>query len=143
MSRISSNLENINYGNSSSGSFDTMWDGVNPLKNICSEKPTPLPITEEIVLPNLITPPDNPNNKLYQYEGELYFSGKTVDKTFTFDQATPETIWTIAHNLNKLPSVTIVDSSGRIVYGGSVSYLNVNTLTIEFGSAFSGKAYVN
>lgn len=48
----------------------------------------------------------------------------------------------INHNLNKFPSVTVVDSGGSHVIG-EVNHINKNSLTITFKSAFSAKVYVN
>lgn len=50
--------------------------------------------------------------------------------------------WVINHNLNKFPSVTIVDSGGSVVVG-DVQYLSMNKISVSFAGAFSGKAYLN
>lgn len=55
---------------------------------------------------------------------------------------TPNIEWNITHNMNKYPSVTIVDSAGSIVEG-AVDYLSLNSCKITFCGAFSGKAYFN
>ena len=68
--------------------------------------------------------------------------GGTADAYYVHTQALPESVWTITHNLNKKPSVTIVDSTDAVVYG-DVNYLNDNQLTLTFVGAFSGKAYLN
>ena len=96
-----------------------------------------------ITLLNQSVAPISPTNQLYQYNNELYFAGKTIDKNFTFDQAVPAITWNVAHNLNKRVNVTVVDSSGRTVVGGCVTYVDNNNIQIEFGAAFSGKAYLN
>tara|TARA_R110000851_G_scaffold57420_2_gene133757 strand:+ start:2882 stop:3478 length:597 start_codon:yes stop_codon:yes gene_type:complete len=62
--------------------------------------------------------------------------------TYVHDQGLPNSIWSISHNLEKFPSVSVVDSGGAIVIG-QVEYVNLNTITITFSSAFSGKAYLN
>ena len=49
---------------------------------------------------------------------------------------------TITHNLNKFPSVTVVDSAGSNVIG-SVNHLNKNSFTITFNTTFSAKVYAN
>ena len=64
------------------------------------------------------------------------------DKNFVFTQGTPAATWTITHNLGKFPSVSVVDSANTQVYG-NVDYINDNSLTLTFTSAFSGKAYLN
>ena len=50
--------------------------------------------------------------------------------------------WTIYHNLGKFPSVTIVDSVDRVVYG-EIDYIDENTVKVSFKAAFSGRAYLN
>ena len=64
------------------------------------------------------------------------------DKHFAFTQNSASATWTIAHNLNKFPSVTVVLSSGKKGYG-DVNYTDKNNLTISFAGAESGKAYMN
>ncbi len=84
----------------------------------------------------------------------MKYIGRTVmtspiigDITYTHNQSSTSNTWTITHNLNRFPSVTVVDSADTIVYG-TVVYNSANQLTITFfqgGSAlaFSGKAYLN
>ena len=62
--------------------------------------------------------------------------------SLVYEQATPSSNWSITHNLNTYPSVTVVDSSGNVVIG-AVTYINANQIAITFTSAFSGKAYLN
>lgn len=69
-------------------------------------------------------------------------SGVTGSTTFEFSQISPSAKWNIPHNLNKKPSVSIVDSSGNLVIG-DVKYINENNVEITFSAAFSGKAYLN
>lgn len=47
-----------------------------------------------------------------------------------------------AHNLGKIPSVTIIDGSGNTVHG-DIAYTDLNNLTITFNTAFAGTAYLN
>jgi len=59
-----------------------------------------------------------------------------------FTQGSAASTWTIAHNLEKFPSVTVVDSANNVVVG-HITYTNTNSLTVSFSSSFSGKAYIN
>lgn len=61
---------------------------------------------------------------------------------YVHNQASPSTTWTINHNLKMYPSVTVVDSAGSHVMGQTI-YPSLNTVTVEFTSAFSGKAYLS
>ncbi len=65
-----------------------------------------------------------------------------ADKNYTHNQVSAESSWNITHNLGKFPSVSTVDSGNTWVIG-DVEYINQNQLTINFTSAFSGKAYLN
>lgn len=62
--------------------------------------------------------------------------------TFTWTQSIALSVWTIPHNLNKFPSVSVVDNLGNLIYP-DVSYVDSNIVQITHGSAFAGKAYLN
>lgn len=62
--------------------------------------------------------------------------------SYLHDQQVASNTWLISHNLQRFPSVTVVDSSGNVVYG-DVTYVTENEVTINFSGAFSGKAYLN
>lgn len=64
------------------------------------------------------------------------------DKTYVYSQVTATKTWDIEHNLNKYPSVTIVDSGNNIVVG-DVNYIDKNNVRVNFNAAFSGNAYLN
>lgn len=65
-----------------------------------------------------------------------------LDSHYTHTQLAAASTWNIVHNLGKYPSVTIVDSGNNQVIG-DVQFIDINTLTITFTSAFGGKAYIN
>lgn len=65
-----------------------------------------------------------------------------IDQTYIHNQSTASAEWTINHNLNKYPSVTVVDSAGTICEG-TVTYIDTNTIVCNFNGAFSGTAYLN
>lgn len=65
-----------------------------------------------------------------------------TDKTYIFVQGTPSNVWTVAHNLNKYPNVSVVDSGNTEVIG-EIKYIDINTVQITFSSEFSGKAFCN
>lgn len=64
------------------------------------------------------------------------------DKTFEFVQELPATEWVIEHNLEKYPSVSVVDPNKNIIYG-DVTYLTTSLLKINFTALTSGIAYLN
>jgi hypothetical protein len=68
--------------------------------------------------------------------------GTSSDKHFVYLQNTPSSSWVVTHNLNKRPSVVVVDSAESVVVG-EVEYNSDNQVTLTFAGAFSGKAYLN
>lgn len=64
------------------------------------------------------------------------------DKTFVFRQQSASAQWSITHDLDKYPSVTVVDSAGTVVTG-DVTYEDNSNLTVAFSAPFSGTAYLN
>lgn len=68
--------------------------------------------------------------------------GIVNDVSYTHDQVQPTTIWTIAHNLNKYPSVTTMDAAGNQIVG-DIAYTDLDNLTVTFTSNIAGKAYLN
>jgi hypothetical protein len=51
-------------------------------------------------------------------------------------------IWTINHNLNFYPSVTVFDSGDNLIEA-YIDYTNINTAIIVMNSAISGTAYLS
>lgn len=75
----------------------------------------------------------------------LSLNGQPVtsgDLSYTHTQGTPATVWTINHNLQKHPSITVVDSGGTVVLG-NIQHVSPTQATVTFGVAFGGKAYAN
>lgn len=63
-------------------------------------------------------------------------------------QGVASSVWTITHNLNKVPNVKVIDSTGQQVYGmiklGDTENKNpMNVIRVIFGGAFSGTAYLD
>jgi hypothetical protein len=65
-----------------------------------------------------------------------------TDKTFEFTQGVPSTTWNIQHNLNKFPSITVIDTANTVVTG-QYTYIDNNNVTLTFSAGFAGKAYLN
>jgi hypothetical protein len=66
----------------------------------------------------------------------------TYERAYIHNQNVPAIMWTITHNLNKFPAVSIVDSAYEEVIG-EVEYLDANNLTVRFTAPFSGQAFIN
>jgi len=65
-----------------------------------------------------------------------------VGASYTHNQITSSTTWTITHNLGFFPAVSVVDSGGNHVIG-DVTYVSQNVVTVSFNSSFGGKAYLS
>lgn len=71
--------------------------------------------------------------------------GQTVtiaSQTFVFEQGIASDTWDIVHNLNKRPSINLVDSSGR-EFEAVKDYISDNEVIIHLDAATSGYAYLN
>jgi len=62
--------------------------------------------------------------------------------TYVHTQSVASTSWNINHDLGKFPSVTVVDSSNRLVFA-MVEYLDENNLVVSVAAPFAGLAYLN
>ena len=69
-------------------------------------------------------------------------TGGGGDAHYAHIQSIPEAVWEVTHNLNKKPTITVVDSADTMVMG-EVEYINNNSVRLTFAGAFSGKAYFN
>jgi hypothetical protein len=63
------------------------------------------------------------------------------DIFYVHTQAVASAIWTINHNLNGQPAVTVLDSAGTQCEG-TISYPSSIQMVITFSAAFTGTAYV-
>lgn len=68
--------------------------------------------------------------------------GGISDAHFVFSQEQNAEEWAVEHNMNKKPSVMIVDSGENVVFA-EIEYLDLNNLIIRFNGGTSGKAYLN
>jgi len=75
-------------------------------------------------------------------EGTVQDFLESLSLYYKHTQETAREVWTIEHNLGIRPSVTIVDSADRVVYG-DVEYIDDNTIQVSFNGEFSGKAYLS
>jgi len=62
--------------------------------------------------------------------------------TYVHDQAVPNSVWVIVHNLGYFPNVTVEDSGGN-EHEPSIVYDSGNQLTLTFSGSFGGKAYLS
>ena len=97
------------------------------------------PSTGNVVVEASLSATGTPDNTTFLRGDNVW---ARANETYVFAQATASATWTVQHNLDKFPSVTMVLSTGQKGYGDIV-YIDENNLTITFASAESGKAYMN
>lgn len=93
---------------------------------------------EDVALSNL----EDGQTLIWDADLQKFVNGNAVEQTHSYEQLIASDTWTITHNLNRYPSVTVVDSGGNVVTG-DVTYLDSNTVQIVFTGAFSGSVYLN
>lgn len=62
--------------------------------------------------------------------------------TYIHEQGIASDMWEINHNLNKYPSVSLVDSAGT-QFQARVVYIDKNKCIVTMNGATKGKAYLN
>lgn len=90
------------------------------------------------------------SNFITDVEGEGLINTTRVDSTvyitsttFVFEQGLASDTWVINHNLNKFPSIYVVDTAGHSQMPDDIEVNDMNTITVRFLAAFSGFAYLN
>lgn len=61
---------------------------------------------------------------------------------YTHNQGVVSNLWTVNHNLNFYPNVTIYDSGDTMVEA-TINHINPVSLTISFSDAISGRAHLS
>jgi hypothetical protein len=62
--------------------------------------------------------------------------------SFVYEKRSNGNVWTIPHNLNFMPNVTVIDYGGNNVEC-DIQHVNSNSLTLTFSEAVSGHAYLS
>lgn len=78
----------------------------------------------------------------YTTEEKEKLNNLESDKTYVYTQVFETTEWSIEHNLNKYPSVSIVDNENNQVWA-EVQYIDLNTVKVKFSQGFTGKVFLN
>ena len=60
---------------------------------------------------------------------------------YTHHQLAASTIWTINHNLGRYPVFCAVDTTNEVIEGYQ-TYIDENTVQIEFSASISGRAFI-
>jgi hypothetical protein len=69
-------------------------------------------------------------------------SGIIQSIAYAHTQNAVSSTWSITHNLEFYPNVALVDSAGSLIEG-TVTYTSATIITVTFGVATSGKAYLS
>lgn len=85
---------------------------------------------------------DNSLSNYYDKPEVEALIGNSIDKSYVHNQTGPSSTWNIVHNLDKYPSITIIDDVGDSVEG-QIAYTNTNTMVVSFNTPFKGTAYLN
>ena len=64
------------------------------------------------------------------------------ERQFVFRQDDAKAVWVIAHDLDRYPSVRVVDSAGSVI-PGNVAFDSTSHLTVTFPAAFCGRAFLS
>ena len=120
-------------------------------KVICPAIPKLFVVRNTCSLPVIFTTPSGSGSELppqgsaiLRCDGVNVFPAMNMasSQSYAHTQSVASASWSITHNLNKYPSVTITDSANDEVEG-EVRYNGLNSLTVSFSAPFSGKAYLN
>jgi hypothetical protein len=65
-----------------------------------------------------------------------------ADVSYIHTQSAPAAVWQIVHPLSYQPNLIVVDSAGTEQIG-DIRYAAQQTITVTFGAAFSGSAYLS
>lgn len=102
-------------------------------------------------IPNLVINQNNGNVSVKPISDNLWNANFTYttsgggggnDKNFVYQQVTNSSSWIVNHNLDKKCSVQVVDDAFQEIIG-SITWLNNNTVKVEFNSAITGYVYCN
>lgn len=74
--------------------------------------------------------------------GPMVGQGGTGGATYQHTQTVPSTVWTVAHNLAKRPSVSVTDHLGNAVLP-DIKYLDENIVQVTHGVPLTGFVYCN
>jgi len=76
------------------------------------------------------------------FDGAPFLGSGGCTSAYVHEQSVPTTTWNVIHNLGFYPNVTTVDSLKQ-EWEGVVTYLDKDSLKIEFIQPFSGKGYLS
>ena len=63
--------------------------------------------------------------------------------SYVHQQSSAAATWTVNHSLGYYPGGISIIDSGETVVMGDVTHTSINSFTVSFSTAFSGKVYVS
>ena len=69
-------------------------------------------------------------------------ASSTIDKNYVFTQTSPSDSWTVNHNLDKRCSVQVIGNDFKEVVA-DITWINNNTVQVDFNTATTGYVYCN
>jgi hypothetical protein len=125
--------------------FEHLPTGTDPLPEATESIPGWLPAADKAKLNTVSknakkveSSTTNGNIKIDDVETQVY-----RHQTYVHDQSVGSALWTISHNLNRYPSVTVVDTDGYVFMPASIRYVDSNTIEIGLSSEQTGKVFLN
>ena len=97
----------------------------------------PAVVVSQPALPHVVITRGVPGPK-----GEKGDSGGGAGATYTHMQTIPLAVWTVPHNLNRRPSITVTDPLGNVI-APDVRYLDNAIVQVIHGTPLAGFAYCN
>ena len=142
--RVNSNTKNSNNAVDSSNNQAEYWAGVaeqyaNAAEETVNNAISDIQAQEQESETNIQNYTNSSLNSLQDKYDELRDGLKT---TYIHEQATASNVWQIEHNLNKKPSIMVVDTADTVIEGVE-KYIDENNIEIYFNAAVKGKAYLN
>lgn len=108
-------------------------------------------VQPETQVPAILSGPPGPSN--YDLAVRNGYQGTELEwitqatggvASHRFNQPSPDSFWTVTHNMGYRPGgILVLDTAGSVWYG-VIEHLSENTLTIDFGnSVFSGEVFLS
>ena len=142
--RVNSNTKNGNNAVDSSNNQAEYWAGVaeqyaNAAEETVNNAISDIQAQEQESETNIQNYTNSSLISLQDKYDELRDGLKT---TYIHEQGVAADVWYIEHNLNKRPSIMVVDTADTVIEGAEL-YIDDNNVEIHFNSEVKGKAYLN
>lgn len=142
--RVNTNTKNRNNAVESSNNQAEYWAGVaeqyaNAAEETVNNALADIQEKEQESITNI---ENYANSSLVSMQNKYDELIDRLKTTYIHEQAEAATVWYINHNLNKKPSIMVVDTADTVIEGAE-KYIDENNIEIHFNSEVQGKAYLN